>query len=283
MLRDTKQQQRSRRQPTSHAWLRRVLVVLGLGAVIALGVVGWRWQAALPVRAVEVHGNVRADTAELLDLAAVPDSAMLFSLDPTILADRIRRHPWVAEAGVTRWMTGTLGIGVTERVPVALVLDAAGRPSFFFDAAGFMMPTVPAGAGRGAAYDVPLLQGRFGTYQPTQPTEDAAVRDLLAALAAVPPATDALVSSVEREGDGMFVLHTAPAAGSGSIPVALGRDGFDEKLRRLQSFWDQAVLTRPALPIRRIDLRFDGQIVTQESGVGDRESRVLRPQPTPDS
>lgn len=258
MARDTKQQQR-RRQHTGHSWLRRALALLALAAVAALGVVGWRWQASLPVRAIDVHGNVHADSTALLDLAAVPDSAMLFSVDPEILADRIRRHPWVAEAGVTRWMTGTLSIGVTERVPVALVLDGAGRPSYFFDAAGFMMPLAA-----GAAYDVPLLQGRFGPYQPTQPTEDSAVLGLLAALAAVPPATDALISSVERGADGTFTLVTAPTPGGAAVPVALGRGGFDEKLARLQAFWDQAVLTRPDTPVRRIDLRFDGQIVTSE-------------------
>ena len=76
--------------------VRRTLAVLGLGAVVALGVVGWRWQASVPVRAVTVSGVVHADTSAVLDLAAVPDSAMLFSLDPAILADRVRRHPWVA-------------------------------------------------------------------------------------------------------------------------------------------------------------------------------------------
>src|SRR5690554_4721872 len=121
MARNTKKQQR-RRPRTGPSGLRRALAVLGLAAVVALGVVGWRWQASLPVRAVDVHGHVHADSTELLGLAAVPDSAMLFSLDPAILADRVRRHPWVAEARVTRWMTGTLGIRVSERVPVALVL-----------------------------------------------------------------------------------------------------------------------------------------------------------------
>ncbi|MEP0547123.1 MAG: FtsQ-type POTRA domain-containing protein [Rhodothermales bacterium] len=253
MARDTKQQQRRRRI------VRRIVVLLGLGAVVALGVVGWRWQATVPVRAVTVSGAVHADTSAVLDLAAVPDSAFLFSLDPEILADRVRRHPWVAEASVTRWMTGTLAVDVTERVPVALVLDGAGRPSYFFDAAGFMMPLAA-----GAAYDVPLFQGRFPAYQPTQPVEDAAVLDLLAVLAAVPDATDALVSSVERAADGSFTLATAPTPGGASIPVALGRSGFAEKLGQLQAFWDQAVLPRPDTPVRRIDLRFDGQIVTSE-------------------
>src|SRR5690606_40936790 len=94
----------------------------------------------------------------------------------------VQRHPWVAEASVTRWMSGTLRISVTERVPVALALDDAGRPAFYFDAAGFRMPI--ASAERGTVYDVPLLHG-FGPYQPTTPVDDASVLDLLATLAAL--------------------------------------------------------------------------------------------------
>ena len=258
MAKPTQKQQRQQRQPTGHAWLRRTLAFLGLVAVAGLVYLGWRWQETLPVRAVTVSGAVHADTTALLALAAVADSSMLFDLDPTILADRVQRHPWVAEASVTRWMTGTVGISVEERVPVALVLDGSGRPTYFFDAAGFMMPLAPR-----TAYDVPLLQGHRWAFHPTQPTDDAATLDLLAALAALDEHTDALVSSIERTATG-FVLTTSPGP-TGAIPVALGRDGFGEKFQRLRAFWDQAVLSRPDTPVRRIDLRFDGQIVTQES------------------
>ncbi len=253
MAKPTKKQQARRR------FVQRVIAVLGLAAVIAVGVLGWRWQASLPVRAVEVSDVVHADTSAVLDLVAVPDSALLFALDPAILADRARRHPWVADASVTRWPTGTLGIAVTERMPVALVLDAPGRPAYFFDAAGFRMPVVA-----GAAYDVPLLSGAFGPFNPTQPTDDATTLELLTALATTSPEIDALISSIERSPDGALTLTTAPLPDGRALPAALGRTGFTDKLSRLHAFWHQALLTRPATPVRRIDLRFDGQIITDE-------------------
>lgn len=240
--------------------LRRALAFLTLAALGALVSLGWHWKATLPLEAIAVTGNAHADADAIRELAAVPDSARLFDLDPVILADRVQRHPWVAEARVTRWMTGTLEIAVRERVPAALALDGAGRPSHYLDAAGFAMPFV-----KGAAYDVPLLHGALPAMHPTQPIEDAALLELLGVLAKADPAEDALVSSVERRRDGTFVLVTAPAPGVGAIPVTLGRGGFAEKLGRLRAFWDQAVLTRPDTPIRRIDLRFDGQVVTEES------------------
>ncbi len=245
--------------PKQHGprWLRGALLGLGLAALVAVAVAGWRWQAALPARAVEVSGAVHADPAAVLGLAAVPDSALLFALDPATLADRARRHPWVADARVTRWPTGTLEIALAERVPTALVLDAEGRPAYFFDAAGYRMPVARA------AYDVPLLSGEWGGFQPTQPTSDATVLELLAALAAASPEIDALISSIERTADGALTLTTTPLPDGRALPAALGRTGFTEKLSHLHAFWHQALLTRPG-PVRRIDLRFDGQIVTVE-------------------
>ncbi len=259
MGKQTEQQQPSRLRQALRLTAVAVLLV-GLGAVLALG---WQYATTLPVRAVTVSGNVHADADALVALAAVPDSALLLDLDPVVLADRVQRDPWVAEARVTRWMTGTLALSVRERAPTALVLDDAGRPSHYLDRAGFQMPVTPSALRAG--YDVPLVTGRVEPFNPVRTVEDAALRELLDALAMAGPATDALVSGVERTADGPFVLHTAPTPAGRAVPVVLGQDGFAEKLRRLHAFWDQAILAQPDLPLRRVDLRFDGQIVTQGS------------------
>lgn len=242
---------------------RRVLVllsVLGVGALLAFG---WHRTQTLPLGGVEVAGAVHADADALVALAALPDSARLFEIEPDLIADRVERDPWVRQARVTRWMTGTLAVRVEERVPVALALDASGRPAHYLDADGFAMPATASALAAG--FDVPLLVGALPPFRPTVPVEDDALRGLLAALAEAGPATDALISAVERGADGRLTLHTAAAPGGRSVPVALGPRGHAEQLRRLQAFWDQAILTRPDHPIRRIDLRFDGQIVTDES------------------
>jgi cell division protein FtsQ len=246
-----------------HRMFRRLLVTAGLVALVAALGYGWHRAATLPVRGVEVSGAVHAEPEALQALAAVPDSARLFSLDPRLLADRVQRDPWVQKARVTRWMSGTLGIRVQERTPVVLALDAVGRPSHFLDAEGFAMPATPSALTAG--FDVPLLVGHVPPFRPTVPTDDAALRRLLATLATASADADALVSAVERRIDGQLVLHTAPTPGGQTIPVWIGREASPEKLNRLVAFWDQAVLSRPHHTFRRIDLRFDGQIVTEES------------------
>ena len=267
-----------------------------MAACAGLGYYGWTWQRTVPLVDVEVTGAVMAPAVELEALAALPqpdpataDTAAgteayvpLFDLDPVLLADRVRRHPWVEDAAVRRWPTGTLEIAVTERTPVALAIGADGRPAFYLDAAGYTMPMPPrpadAPAARTAAYDVPLLRGVLPAYRPTLPVDDEPLRALLATLGALPeadPAADALVSELHRDRRGGFTLVTAPAAGHGPIEVVLGTggpSGFGEQLGRLTAFWAQAVRPQPDRRFERVDLRFRDQIVTREAEGGPSPS-----------
>ena len=269
------------------------LGVLGVGLCAALGAYAWTWQRDVPLVDVEVSGAQMAPPAELEALAALPspdpvtaDTAAgteafvpLFSLDPVLLADRVRRHPWVEDAEVRRWPTGTLELAVTERVPVALAIGRDGRASYYLDQAGHQMPVpLRADGALPVAYDVPLIRGQLPAFRPTLPVEDESLLALLATLAALPgadPAADALVSELRREADGGFTLFTAPAAGHGPVEVLLGTggpSGFGEQLARLTAFYTQAVRPQPERQFARIDLRFHDQIVTREVADGPGSS-----------
>ncbi len=243
-------------KPKRRTWPAALPVLLALGVV---GALGWHWLSGLTCRTIEVTGMRHADREAILDLARVDTGMVLFDIDPALVADRVTRHPWVAEAEVARLPTGTLAIEVRERRPVALVLDRTGMPSHYLDAAGAQMPLT-----LGIVHDVPLVRGLRQPYHPVRPVENAEVRALLAALAAAPPEVEALVSEVEvRPGNELWV-YTTPDGVHGAVPVRLGRIGFAEKLSRLHAFWQQAVLPRPDKAFRLIDLRFDSQIVTEE-------------------
>lgn len=234
------------------------LMLLGLGT---LGVLGWQWMAELCVERIALRGLHHADSTALIDLAQVDTGMVLFDVDPALVADRVRRHPWVRKARAMRLPTGTLTISVWERDPVVLVLGGRGQPAHFLDRTGFAMPATP-----GAVYDVPLLRGLRERVHPVRPLQNERLRGLLAALADADAETDAIVSELEVQRSGQVVLHTTPVGARGSIPVRLGRTGFAEKLTRLRAFWRQAVLAQPDKNVTLIDLRFNGQIVTREAG-----------------
>lgn len=238
--------------------LRRLVLLLGFLGLSALGFLGWQWMAALRVEGITLQGTVQAEPQALLKLAGIDTGAVLLDVDPALVADRVARHPWVEEARVTRLPTGFVVVRVRERTPVALALDAQGRPAQYLDGEGFAMPAAP-----GMAFDVPLLRGLRETTHPVRPVQTPVVRELLAALAALDPETDALISELELRGDDVWV-HTPPVDARGSIPVRLGRGELPRKLATLRAFWHQAVLSRPDVTYRVIDLRFDSQVVTRE-------------------
>ncbi|HLT46407.1 MAG TPA: FtsQ-type POTRA domain-containing protein [Rubricoccaceae bacterium] len=258
---------------------RRLVVGAGVLTVAALAAAAWHWQRALPLERVAVRGFVRADSAEVVRLAALPDSAALFDLDPALIADRVRRAPWVRAARVRRLPTGTLAIAVEERTPVALVVAADGRLSHYLDREGYALPLRP-----GDPFDVPLLRGLVPAYHPTQPVGDAALLDLLAALATADEETAALVSELTVGAGGEVLLRTSTDGVHGALAVRLGAgsaEGYAEQLRRLHAFWHQAVLTRPQTRFEVVDLRFDGQIVTRESEDRSQRSEATGPAARP--
>ena len=251
----------TRRTPTKKSGVRRRLLRLLVTGVpvLALCGVAWLWLESVRLTRIEIVGARQADPGELRRLAAVDSGAALFDLDPALIADRVVRHPWVRAASVTRWPTGTLRIVVEERVPVVLQMDAGGRPLRYLDAEGYGMPL-----GRGPVPDVPLLYGVRGPAHPMRPLEDEPVRALLTTLAALEDPARALISEIVWAPDGEFWCYTTPAAGQRSVPVRLGRDDFERRLRRLVAFWQQAVLTQPHKTFSLIDLRFANQIVVRE-------------------
>lgn len=239
----------------------RIIFVFMLAITTTVGWLGWNWLEGLDLRTVRITGNVHAASEELLELARVDTGVALVSVDPRIVADRVKRHPWVKSASATRLPPGLLSIEVRERVPVVLVMNAEGLPAAYLDGEGYTLPLTPE-----VRYDVPLLKGVEPPSHQTRPIEDAVVTELLRTLATIEPDEDVLISSFEMDATGQVSLRTEPIHGRGSVLVRLGRHDFAERLSYLKAFWVEAILTRPDISYDWIDLRFDSQIVTRETG-----------------
>ncbi len=248
---------------------RRALRLTGIGLLVAgvaaLGVLGWQWRAGATVERVAVTGTQHAPPDSVRRLAQVDSGAVMTAVDPTLVADRVTRHPWVQSATVTpHWMYGTLTVAVTERTPAALAVDGQGRPAYYLDRAGYAMP-LPDSAG----YDVPLVRGLDAEAPWTRPDTVAAPASVRRVLAALPASGVAgLVAEIDVASDGAARLVTTPVDGHGAISVRLGTGDVPRKLRTLHAFAQQVLTTASDDPIEQIDLRFDGQVVTREPSPG---------------
>jgi cell division protein FtsQ len=211
------------------------------------------------VETITVRGAVRADSASIAQLAGVGLGSPMKAVSAELVADRVRRHPWVQGASVSRQPTGSVLISLRERVPVALELDSQGRPSFFLDAEAFRMPVV-----YGRAMDLPVVRRLSEPYHPVTPLKQTAIRDFVALLPELEDVQDALLSEIHETEAGEIDIYTSTSPAGQSIRVQLGSEGFGEKLDLLQAFWMQSVLSRPTTKYEWIDLRFAGQVVVKE-------------------
>lgn len=230
------------------------VLLLGAGSFFA-----WRWVAETPCKRIEVAGAIHAQSEEILALAHVDTGAVLFDIEPELVEDRVRRHPWVRQVRVTRIPTGTLSIELEERTPVLLVLDRNGEPCSYLDYDGYAMPLV-----EGFAYDLPLLRGYDMAPDRLEPVESRGLQELLLALQDVDELVNALMSDFEVRSGNDIWLYTTPLQGRNAVPVRLGYGEYAKKFEMLGAFWKESVLTQPDLRFTLIDLRFDGQIVTNE-------------------
>jgi cell division protein FtsQ len=240
----------------------RLLGLLAVGGgVLVVGLLGWQWQSSVTVGQVAVSGVKQAPADTVRHLARVDSGTVMESIDGALIADRVERHPWIKSAAVTKQRARrTLLIGVTERTPAALVVDGSGRPAYYLDRSGYAMPC-PDSAG----YDVPLVRGLAADYHPVRQVAPPSLRALLGALGGSDAAP--LVAELDVQPDSTVQLLTTPIGPHGPMRVRLGGGQIPVKLRRLRAFAEQVLTTSPDEDITEIDLRFDGQIVTQSSSL----------------
>ena len=102
-------------------------------AFVAGGVAGWRlverYAKSAPyfeISQIEVEGDERVERDALLRTAGLALGDNIFSRTPEQVAERLERHPWVAEANVERRLPGFFRVRIREHRAVA-VLTLSGK------------------------------------------------------------------------------------------------------------------------------------------------------------
>jgi cell division protein FtsQ len=156
------------------------LAALGIAAVIAGGVyAGYRFVTTserFAITSIEVRGNSRVTSDELLAALPIHTGDNVFTADLDAAASAVRTNPWIATADVRRILPHTITLEIREHVPAAMVtlgdaylVDSAGHP--FKHAEG------PGG--------LPMITGLDRDAYVRDPEATAhAIRDALAALGA---------------------------------------------------------------------------------------------------
>ena len=111
----------SRAQGTYRRHVVRIVVVLVLVAVLAVGAAVAYNSSLFAVENVTVSGVEHLTTDDMTAMANVPANTTLLRVDAAGIRERLLKNAWVADAEVKRIFPNTLELAVTERTIAAVV------------------------------------------------------------------------------------------------------------------------------------------------------------------
>jgi len=94
------------------------------------------------LKTLEIQGNSRLTSREILETADLVDGANTLALSIDAVEEALSRHPWVEEVSVKRVLPGTVIIGIREKSPAFWVLHE-GALYYADDKGGLIAPVMP--------------------------------------------------------------------------------------------------------------------------------------------
>lgn len=231
-------------------WIAGAVLVLGL-AVLA----GLYWNKTSTVQDVRFEGNYFVTNDELQRQADVPTGISPDSLNFIGIINRVESIPYVHYADISVEPSGKLIIKITERNPIALLAD--GDDKIYVDKDGIRLPLILE-----KTVDVPILYGFSAS--PMQDTLKSnafkSVRNFLVEMHQK-PVSNATISEIGwTNNEGIVALTN-----ENGVKLIFGKEDFQTRLRNWEAFYGEIVKTKGIASMRSVDLRFKGQIVTQET------------------
>jgi len=233
-----------------------------LGALLLVAVImaaGWgvqkaaRQMAFFRVRRVEIRGARYLQPSEIIARMKIDTLASLWN-DLQPYRRRVKEHPQVADASITRRMPGTLVVTIRENLPVALVESRGGLLAY--DSVGTQLPIDPSRTN----LDLPIVASR-----------DPVLLKLVGAIRAAEPKVFARIEEVRRTGRDEILLTLSrdtsetPGGAVGAsnralrvrVPVGLSVE------RLADIFPVETDLARRQAHVDELDLRYRDQVIAR--------------------
>jgi hypothetical protein len=258
----------SQRQRSRKRWLKVIgCLCVGLGSAYSLNIghENLVYSSVFQVQHIETAGLHRLLEKDLVSLMGVNPSARLFDVDLERVKDRLLSHPWIREVQVRKTFPDTLKIKVSERRPIALVVE--GKRRVLVDETGKVLEALPP---RGAATvsfndtfeeegaGLPILMGM--EIEALQRNETEPFRVFLKAIDLIKimvPESQTVQGTLRIEvhrGNSIIVERNG-------YRIWFGTEGFQEKWDRFLSVESDMHLRKK--DIKEVDLRFPGQVIVR--------------------
>ena len=104
----------------SSAWLNRLLVLAGVGVVLAAAVQAYMALERIPVQRISVTGELEHTRSEVVQEMVQPAlSGGFLNADLQLIRQELEALPWIYEGNVRRKWPNALEIHVIEQLPIA--------------------------------------------------------------------------------------------------------------------------------------------------------------------
>lgn len=233
-----------------------------LGALLLVAVImaaGWGVQSAarqmafFRVRRVEIRGARYLQPSEIIARMKIDTLASLWNdLEP--YRQRVKQHPQVSDASISRRLPGTLVVTIRENLPVALIQTRTGLLAY--DSLGTQLPIDPSRTN----LDLPIVASR-----------DPVLLKLVGSIRATVPKVFARIEEVRRTGRDEILLTLSrdtseiPGGAVASPSAALRvRVPVGLSVERLADIFPvETDLARRQAHVDELDLRYRDQVIAR--------------------
>ena len=237
-----------------------IMMFFVLAGIAGLAVLAAQWRDSVVGVELEVNGIGITSEAQIRSAAGVSDTSVLAELDLLEIRHAVLENPFIKDADVTRDPPRILRIDVTERTPIAVLLNVQMR-DWLIDEDGYVLPATRSAT----VHDLPVLTGAEGIQElePGVRVVEARVQKALHVLKYASRVDNELLrlfSEINLSQGRDLVLYTL----EGGVPVLFGpHTRVEEKLRSFRAFWENVAMKYDPASLEYVDLRWRQQVVTR--------------------
>lgn len=246
---NTSKNKPERQAASAISWISGAVFILGL-AVLA----GIYWERNASISEVRFSGIYFSNEEELesafeTPIGAHPDSVQYFEI-----INGVNALPFVKNSGVSVDARGRMTIEITERQPLAMLIDGNNR--VYVDENGIKLPLI-----FGKSVNVPLLHGFASEPQSEALAGDEfeAVRDFLTATRENELGWITISEVAYNRDEGVVALSH-----ENGVKLLFGYGDYDQKMRHWAAFYTEVVRRKGIGHLATVDMRYRNQIVTRD-------------------
>lgn len=206
------------------------------------------------VQSIEVSGNKRLASQDVIELSDIRQGISTFDLDLEIIGQKLAENDWIRSAHIMRKLPQGIVIDISEREAVFIInLDYL----YYVDSEGEIFKVLRSGD----TLDYPLVTGLDRQQLLNEPQQATArlkyIATMIADLHQRKVFNANWIAQINIDSDGAYTLYTDPLG----VPIRVGNSNFSARIDRLEQIFAEIKQRLPQLEY--IDLTVPDEVIVK--------------------